>query len=371
MIYLGDVVDLAELDAALTSRYVAATDHPTLDLRILNYTSACQWDRAWNDATRACRGLIYRPSTGEVVARPWPKFFNYGEHPEGSLDLDAPAEVTDKMDGSLGILYRPIAEEGRSFTGPTRPGSGWAIATRGSFTSDQAIHATARLHEEYGDFKPAPGLTYLFELIHPANRIVLDYGAADDLFLLGTIQTRTGMTIGPEADVGWRGPRAEVLPVWTLRQALALEPRPNAEGIVVRFLALDGPLIKIKQEDYVALHRIITGLNERTVWEHLGAGGTVAELCEPIPEEFHPWVEEVADRLFSERDAILASAHSTHARIAYAKTRKDYALLALEHPEIKQYLFMLLDGKDPSPAIWRTLRPSGERPLVRVDEATA
>jgi RNA ligase len=355
VIYLHDVVDPSELSVAIAAGYVSATDHPTLDLRILNYTHRCQYDRAWNAATRACRGLIYRPSTGELVARPWPKFFNYGEHEEGSLDLDAPAEVTDKMDGSLGILY------------PAEPG-GYAVATRGSFTSEQALRATTLLAGEV-DFLPSLGLTYLFEIIYPGNRVVCDYGEMEDLVFLGAVETATGLLYGPGSHLNWPGPRASLLSAETLGEALAMEPRENAEGIVARFD--DGTLVKIKQEDYVALHRIITGLNERTVWEHLGAGGTVGDLCEPIPEEFHPWVEDVAARLFADRDAILANTHSTHARIAYAKTRKDYALLALEHPEIKSYLFMLLDGKDPIPAIWRTLRPSGERPLVQVDEATA
>lgn len=368
---LHDIIDEEGLLAALIARHVSAQDHPELDLRILNYTHSCQYDRAWTDVTRACRGLIYRPSSGEVVARPWPKFFNYGEHTEGSLDLDAPAEVTDKMDGSLGILY-PTTERRPSFTGPTRPEFAWAISTRGSFTSDQAIHATALLRSRYADFVPFHELTYLFEIVHPTNRIVLDYGDADDLYFLGAVETATGVTFGPRALVNWDGPRAETLPVSTLREALALEPRENAEGVVIRTFGSDAKLIKIKQEDYVALHRIVTGLNERTVWEYLGAGGTVAELCEPLPDEFHSWVEDVAARLLAQRDEILNDARHFHEAIAPAVAdRKEYAAEAVKHPDLRPWLFMLLDGKDPSAAIWRTLRPSADRPLVSVGEDVA
>ena len=47
-------------------------------------------------------------------------------------------------------------------------------------------------------------------------------------------------------------------------------------------------MIKIKQEDYVILHRIVTGLNERAVWEHLMThNGDYSELLESVPDEFY------------------------------------------------------------------------------------
>jgi hypothetical protein len=45
---------------------------------VISYTQHCQFDRKWNDATIACRGLIL-DTNGCVVARPFGKFFNFGE----------------------------------------------------------------------------------------------------------------------------------------------------------------------------------------------------------------------------------------------------------------------------------------------------
>ena len=77
--------------------------HPTLDLTIWNYSPKVQYERLWDDITLQCRGLVTN-SKGDVVARPFKKFFNYEEHkPE-----DIPNEdfvVYEKMDGSLGILF--------------------------------------------------------------------------------------------------------------------------------------------------------------------------------------------------------------------------------------------------------------------------
>lgn len=357
-IHLWDLLDLQALDTALEDGYVREQHHPTLPLRILNYTEKAQYERAWNGVTLNCRGLIVE-DTGKVVARPFQKFFNYSEHPEGTFDLTARVTATDKLDGSLGILY------------PTSDGH--AIATRGSFTSDQAQHATKLWQDRYaGTAQVDENITWLFEIIYPENRIVCDYGGADDLFLLGGVHHRNGVPVAPDV-LDYPGPKVTRFSYGTLAEALAAQPRPGAEGIVICF-ARDATLVKVKQEDYVALHRLVTGLNARVVWERLGAGETVQQICEPLPDEFHPWVEGVATDLTTRAAQMLTGAHKEHARITAALpdcwTRKDYAAEA-SRSEHRAWLFMLLDGKDPAPKIWRTLRPSGEDRPVNVSEDTA
>ncbi|WP_329124606.1 RNA ligase [Streptomyces sp. NBC_01465] len=359
--HLSDLVDLDLLAQSISAGYVREQVHPSLPLRILNYTEKAQFERVWDDATLRCRGLIVDPD-GKVLARPYAKFFNYSEHPEGSFALDSPVVVTDKLDGSLGILY-PTAD-------------GHAVATRGSFASDQALHATEVWLERYApDVKPAPGVTYLFEIIYPANRIVCDYGDLDDLVLLGGVETATGAPV-PADSLPWTGPRVTTFDYATLRDALAAEPRGGAEGFVLRFPGPDHDqtMIKIKQDDYVALHRIVTGLNARIVWERLGAGDEVGAICEDLPDEFHDWVRGVADDLTARRDEILAEAGAEHRRILGELPdgwgRKEYAAVAGRSP-YRGWLFLLLDGRDPSARIWHTLRPSGDHRPVNTTEDTA
>jgi RNA ligase len=144
-VHLSEVVALAALSAATADGLVRVQRHPSLPLRIFNYTEQAVYSRTWNAATTVCRWLIVDDDEW-VIARPWPKFFGYGEHPDGALDLDAPVEVTDKADGSLAILY------------PTPDGH--AIATRGSFASEQAQHASAVYRERYaGQWPPNLGRT--------------------------------------------------------------------------------------------------------------------------------------------------------------------------------------------------------------------
>lgn len=356
--HIRDLLDPALLACSLDGGYVREQIHPTLPLRILNYTEKAQFEREWNEVTRQCRGLVI-DRQGRVLARPYAKFFNYSEHPEGTFDLDDTVVVTDKLDGSLGILY-PL------------PDGGHAIATRGSFASDQALHATKIWQERYADTAQIkPGVTYLFEIIFPENRIVCDYGTLDDLVLLGGVDIATGTPL-PADELPWDGPRVDTFTFTTLADALAASPRPGAEGFVLRFPGHDNTLIKIKQDDYVALHRIITGLNARAVWERLGAGDTVAEICDGLPDEFHDWVKDVAADLTEQRDAILAEARDAHQRIIDGMpegwTRKEYALHASRSP-MRAWLFMLLDGRDPSSRIFHTLRPEADvRPVNTTED---
>lgn len=352
---LDDLFDLDALEKAIADGNVRVQTHPDDErLRIYNYTEQAQWTRTWDEVTTQCRGLIVRGD--EVIARPWPKFFNYGEHPEGSLDLHAPVQVTDKLDGSLGILY----------DAPDGP----AIATRGSFTSQQAIHATAIYRERYASqWSPPDQYTFLFEIVYPDNRIVVDYGATDDLFLLGAVHTASGKTIGP---VSWPGSSTVVFGYSSLADALSAPTRRNAEGLVVRYD--NGLMVKLKQEDYVALHRIVTGLNERVVWEHIRDTGGADGLLASLPEEFQPWVRDVEARLLKEAGEIAAGAALAFRQITTQLptgwTRKEFAQEAVKS-DYRPWLFMLLDGKEPWPSVWATVKPSGAVKLVNWTEDVA
>src|SRR5882762_5876407 len=217
LVKLDDLFDLTDFYGTVESGYVRVQQHPTLPFCIANYTEKAQYESAWTPVTRQCRGLIY-DDEHNVIARPYPKFFNYGDELAGQLDLDAPAIVTDKLDGSLGISY------------PTP--DGLAVATRGSFASEQAKRATQILRDKYPGFQKASAAlsaTFLWEIVYPENRIVVDYGDTEDLILHGVIQNETG-TEWPAWERGliWDGPHVETFEYRSLREALAAPPRDNA-----------------------------------------------------------------------------------------------------------------------------------------------
>lgn len=357
--HISELIDELDLSQAIEAGYVRRQTS-TDGMVIHNYTEQAVWANAWTPATLTCRGLI-TDAAGNVMARPWRKFFNYGQHEAGALDLAAPVEVTDKADGSLGILHYGL-------TGQPR------IATRGSFTSEQAEHATALYLDRYrGEWVPEAGVTYLFEIVYPGNRIVLDYGDLDDLILLGAVEIATGRVHGPEAPVCafWPGPRTQTFGHETLAAALTAAPRPNAEGLVVRYLdgPLTGTMVKIKQEDYVRLHALVANTSTTTVWESLRAGQPLVEAREAVPDEFLVWVDKVAAELTAAHRGLVAAAHADFARMPQGSDRKTFALAATQSP-LRSALFSLLDGRDITDWAWKQVRPEWQ-PARMISEDVA
>ncbi len=374
--YLWELFEPGHLSRALMDGYVRQQKHPTAPYTILNYTEKAVFDKQWDAVTLNCRGLIIDDDF-KVIARPFPKFFNHSEHDNDvlgnlpKLDLHAEVLVSDKLDGSLGILYQ-------------LPDKSYAISTRGSFTSPQALHATEVWKEWYSHLEASVpcDVTMLFEIIYPENRIVCDYKGQDDLFLIGGVNIETGRVLSPHVAGVWMkypsptlhypGPKAQVFGYSTLADALAAEPRPGAEGLVVTFVN-DGMMIKIKQSEYVRLHKLVTGLSKRTVWEALGSGQSAREICLPLPDEFHGWVHEVAAELLEKRDEILSTAQAMYADVlahmaefsGYVRgvtPEREFRAVYAEYVKTnshRAWLFMLLDGKDPSAKIWQTLKPEG------------
>ncbi|PRY35391.1 RNA ligase [Umezawaea tangerina] len=387
MTKLGDLFDQGLLGEMIREGYVRVQQHPMLPLSIFNYTVEAQYGRAWNAVTTTCRGLIVDSDTGEIVARPFGKFFNYGDPTAGDLDLRTPVIASDKADGSLGILY-PV------------PG-GWAVATRGSFTSDQARHATALFNERYaGRWVPPEGVTVLFEIVYPANRIVLDYGELDDLVLLGAIDTDTGVTANALLTADWPGPRVQVFPYASLAEALAAAPRPNSEGLVVRFLHND-QRVKIKQADYLQLHKVLTTCSARRLWEFLAVNACPAPadanrqwyatqlhldpadaerirtigpdwlstVLDGVPDEFFQWVHARLTELTGAVESLRAEITATceQMRVQTGGDRKAFAALARPHKHFGA-IFRLADGQSIDTYLWRTTCPEHELPFMTLSE---
>lgn len=345
--------------------------HPVEPLFIYNYAAKAQYERVWDEVTTVCRGLIL-DEAGEVIARPFPKFFNLEEHSRSDIVFTKPFKVQEKADGSLGIFYKCPSNEK------------WAVATRGSFTSVQALKATDMYVEKYAHgWQPAPGFTTLVEIIYPANRIVVDYGDREELRLITTINNVTGRDV-PEPF--WAGPRVESYKTFDPVIGGTVKPRDmlehlgftddgNTEGIVMIFdWPKEGPQtrIKVKLEEYKRLHYILTGVSTKTIWSALKEGRSMEDVLERIPDEFYNWVtatiQDLSRQFNSEREKIqegfnmLLSSFcpppvDPEERIDYArKNRKSFAEEAKKSKNCAYY-FCLLDGKSIDDKIWDAVRP--------------
>jgi RNA ligase len=356
---LADICDIDALERLVDDGYIAMKRHPSAPLRLYDYTARTQYEAMWTPETVLARGLMAHDD-GRLWARPFPKFRNVGEHDPAELPLNEPFHVYDKLDGSLGILY-------------AHPSTGDpAIATRGSFMSEQALHATEVFRSRYARavWPVAAGETWLFEIIYPSNRIVVDYRAMDDLVLLARIDMASGADL-PIDEGGWPGPVVVRHDGFADLAALARagdgRGGEEAEGFVVRFES--GLRVKVKFEDYVRLHRLVTGVSTKTVWEHLSAGLPLDEMMERVPDEFHRWLRATIDGLQTQFDAIERECRDVLADPRVDRSdRKATAAFFVPHPH-RAVLFAMLDDKRYDHLIWRVLKPEYAKPFTTDPDA--
>jgi RNA ligase len=346
-------INFDKIQAEIDAGYINMQRHPTDDLRIYNYAAKAQFDQRWTDEVKICRGLI-TDGQNNIVARPFAKFFNADQIPRSDLVWSKSFNVTAKMDGSLGILYQ--SSEGLS------------IATRGSFVSEQAKVATEILRSEHGYLKVSQTLTPLFEIIFPANRIVVNYGDRKSLVLLTVIDNATGADAASTPQeaatlIGWQG---DVVEQWSAQckprevlEALGLPQDGSCEGVVLRFDYPKGfhTRIKIKTDEYKRLHKLLTGINARHIWEALRDGLPTEPLIERVPDEYYKWFKNVEKDL---RQAYAEIEGCCRADFKDLGDRKQNAIYyqSCAHPAI---LFSMLDGKDYGHYIWKQIRPQAAK----------
>jgi len=346
-------IDLEKIDRLIEEGYITKRPHSSNELFIYNYTAKAQYDRMWTPETMQCRGLIL-DANGAIASRPLPKFFNLQEHKE-SLPAE-PFNVYEKLDGSLGILYwykdQPY------------------IASRGSFNSDQAIKANQILNALYSEAISLldKSLTYLFEIIYPSNRIVVDYGEYEALVLLAVIETESGIEYPIESFTHLGFPIAKKYDGLKDLEAIANLNVQNQEGFVIRFE--NGLRLKFKFAEYVKLHRVLTQVTSKVIWEMLRDKTPFEDILERVPDEFYNWVKETKAGLIDQYQQIEDTAKADFERIVAVADRSDRKEMAKHILTCQNHtiLFSLLDGKDYSDYIWRTIKPAHEKPFMDNDD---
>jgi len=313
-------------------------------LFIYTYTQQCVKDRAWSKITRMARGLIL-DSSGNIVARPFDKFFNLGEHPE-TEHRNLPKcgfSVEEKIDGSCGICFwNPIREC-------------WDIATKGALHSEQADYAREELLPRYDFSQTSHNDTIITEIIYPENKIVIDYDGWRGLRLLGVRNKHTGKEepagripiLATAMRMGFRHYFPKLIDFYNLPM------EKNMEGYVIRFD--NGLRIKIKNLWYLRIHRALEHKSLKHIIELVEGNewrGFWNELPKELQKEFDDlyaqirtmcWdIEHKAEDAWSQCSndkVVIEGRNGRHGRKAFALWVQKNV-----EPELHPIMYAILDG---------------------------
>jgi RNA ligase len=288
---------ITNLMKRVDDKLISVQDLQGTPYRIFNYTQKTTFGRAWDEYTLMSRGLIIDMETGDIIARPFDKFFNINEVEDTQIEklpLHEEYEVYDKADGSLGILFYD------------KYSNMFRIATRGSFNSDQAIWATKWFNEQIAQFNELNESdmnvlkefvreeTLLFEIIVGSinTNLVLKY-PFEGLVFLAMRNINTGTYADYDVmekihNTQYMSPRIKITARYDNLRFEEIDEMSklldNIEGWVIKFK--NGMRVKVKTDWYKSRAKVIAHCTPLNFWENMKYGKVDKAYLEVIPEEF-------------------------------------------------------------------------------------
>lgn len=198
---------------------------------------------------RECRGIIFDTKTGQILRRPFHKFFNYRERAETqAISLEVPHHIYEKLDGSM---IAPFIVGKKTIWG-TKMGD-----------TDVAKPVYDHINRFYDTFAQhcikTLNCTPIFEWCSRKQRIVLDY-PEDRLVLTALRHMQTGIYYTREDMLkeakNFHIPVVDEIEATTqdIRKIeFYLSRAEGLEGFVIQFP--NGHMIKIKSSWYLHLHK--------------------------------------------------------------------------------------------------------------------
>jgi T4 RnlA family RNA ligase len=303
-----------------------------------------------NPLVQECRGIILDEAKNwEVVARPFDKFFNYGEGHAAEIDWST-AKVQEKLDGSLMIMYWhdgmwQIASSGL-------PDAGGAINNYTTTFAELFWKTWNDNGYELPDYS-YQNFTFMFEMMTPYNRVVVPHKECK-LTLIG-IRHKDGHEMPVDAFAGQDWPYVKAFPLQTMEDVVASFDKFDGidqEGYVV----VDGNYnrVKVKHPGYVAIHHLKgdDGPSHKKMFKIVCAGES-SEVLTYFPE-WKPVYDEVA-QIFKETLAELAAQYVEITRATElmfpvgvattpARVQKEFAAMAVK-TKCPDALFKMRAGK--------------------------
>ncbi len=335
-------ITLADALAALEGRKEFAVKRYA-GLVVVNYLISLP--DSFDGIRKEFRGITFDEATGEVVSRPFHKFYNINQKEETQYHAikDRRATVYEKVDGSMiHVFSHPVSRK-------------LMTSTRMSAETPQA-QAAYRFLQDKPDLLSVVydnidrGYTPIFELVGPDNQIVVQYPARR-LVYLHSRHRKTGEYWFDERFPD-KANRYDI-PFGEIFDHLGKE---EFEGYVSQLD--DGMWVKAKGEWYMARHRVVDDLMKPAYKLYEKAlNNEIDDVFANAADRYKPVLQAIGDEVATDFAALRGRLLAAHDDLtAKTATRKDYVLAAKAgHQDLFSGLMAVYDKKEPLDFIRRRL----------------
>lgn len=359
-------MDLKVLDEYAEKKLLRRADNGVLVQ--YNYTDYCNNNDGWDDITLNNRGNVYEKKTGNLIAKSFPKFFNFEQLSEDKQQWVLEHNdfmVTKKYDGCLGLIYKYQDEI--------------YCNGRGSFVS-HVTDTMYKLIKNYNfDNDILDKYTLVCEVISPETHIIVDYGDLEELRLITAYDKNNWQEISYDDMVQLANilkmPYVEQVNM-TLDELFEQQKQGKAEqeeGFVLRYSDFDNFRVKIKDVDYMRIAKFKAHLNKRMIWKLLkeqyeqGKSGCLDEYMNNVPDELMSlakiYLSEIEQAMNEEKGKVMALYNNIK-----DKSCKELGLYFNDNPSIyKGAIFSLKNDKPIERFLIKLVEPPVEDITSRLD----
>lgn len=257
------------------------------------------WDM-YDGFYRECRSLVVDLCREEIVLSPFRKFRNLNEGEENSLKNIKQRianckslEVSNKLDGSMQSATWYHGELVMSGSRALDPNESWRLQDGMSMPKSNPGYIKM--------LKGWPEYTFIFEYISLKDAHVVKYTKEQEgLYLIGIRDKRNGNQLSYKEVLDYSN-RYNVKTTQVFNKTLddvlqdiKVGKADEMEGYV---LNIDGYLVKIKCDDYVCIHKAISGLCSPNSVIKAIADDTFDDFISKIPQAYKEKIMEIAEKV--------------------------------------------------------------------------
>lgn len=254
------------------------------------------WD-LYNGFYKECRSVVIDIKNNTIVLSPFRKFRNLDECEENSLENIAEKinnaksiEITDKLDGSMQSARFYNNEIIMSGSQAVDKDNSWRLQDGYNMLISQTNYVTM--------IKDNPKYTFIFEYITLKDAHVVNYKKEDEgLYLLGMRNVYTGEQLSYNEVKKYADQyNIKMTKIFDKTFDEVMEDTKKyksheKEGYV---LNINGHFVKIKCDDYVQIHKILSNISSiNLIIKHI-ADNTFDDLISKVPESYKWRVMKVA-----------------------------------------------------------------------------